>query len=102
MSFNRMGLDLVQSYGRWEAGRRRQLQGNVKSAGASSGHRVLSTLTKHHDRSSHVTRILGKICFSCDSVNALSDKFCEQCGAPLFRPASQQLPQPNTVPDVAS
>ncbi len=36
--------------------------------------------------SSHITRLLGKRCFSCGTTNAVQLKFCVECGAPLFRP----------------
>ncbi len=32
----------------------------------------------------------GKLCFSCGVVNAHGFKFCEVCGAPLFKPSARQ------------
>jgi hypothetical protein len=40
----------------------------------------------------HVTRILGKLCFSCHTLNACDDKFCVECGSPLFRPTPPPRP----------
>ncbi len=34
----------------------------------------------------HITRLLGKRCFSCGTTSTVHSKFCAECGAPLFRP----------------
>ncbi len=33
-------------------------------------------------------RVIGKQCFSCHSLSAVSHRFCDECGAPLFRPSA--------------
>ncbi len=32
----------------------------------------------------------GKLCLSCGVLNAPGFKFCEVCGAPLFKPSARQ------------
>ncbi len=78
MSFETMGLDAFTVY------KTRQSSLHQQPAPATA-------LPETPPAPRHVTRILGKLCFSCRSVNPLTVKFCSECGAPLFRPCDSQM-----------
>lgn len=84
MSFQTIGIDVERVYKSLQSGLLRNTESNTR---ASIPSEQPWTPRLHM----HVTRVLGKLCFSCRSVNALNDKFCSECGAPLFRPADSQM-----------
>ncbi len=93
MSFSMMTFNLVQSQPRWEQVRRRQLAGGGRAHVSRDTHHGQPD-AHSYGLPSHATRIVGKVCFSCHSVSTVRHKFCEHCGAPLFRPADSENPRP--------
>lgn len=87
MSLQAVGLDIVRNL-------RRPFSGKPTPPPWLDSPEVLEAAAPSQ---MHVTRILGKLCFSCRTLNGTDDKFCLECGSPLFRP-SQSRP---VIPPVA-
>ncbi len=102
MSSSMMGFSLVQSQPQWEQVRRRQLASGKLACLPREPARSRRGVAAPRGSPPHVTRIVGKVCFSCHSVSAVRCKFCEHCGAPLFRPAEPENPKPIVLDDSAS
>ncbi len=86
MSLESLNLDPVRLYKSFQSGFGRRPETGVKPVDTAPEYLPRTPM--------HVTRVLGKLCFSCRSVNPLNDKYCCECGAPLFRPDITQMLRP--------